>query len=819
VKLLDLVHVEPPQDVLRPTSARIERRTGMHRARLQASDGATSSVWMRVYVGVTIAAGVAAVGLSLGRLDFSQPLLLLAFAALSSLCSGIKLPLPLARGGSSLSLCFAVDVASLLFLGPHAATLVVAVSAWSQCTFRMRERNPWHRTAFSMATLAIAMQAAGQVFELLRTGQDSVAQTLVVPLAAMALVYFVLNTGLVAAAIAFSTSQPISRVWRESFLWSAPSYFMGAACAALVELVLQGQTDPLWIVLIVVPAVLTHRSYRLFIDRIETEQTEVRRASEVQLATIEALALAIEARDCTSPMQVRKMQSYAVGLARIVGMPEDELPGLQTATLLHDIGNLAVPEHIFSKPGPLTFEEFQKVKTHPVVGAEILKDVPFPYPVASLIAAHHEHWDGKGYPQGLKGEEIPLGARILAVVDSYAALTSHRPHRPARPYHEALATLRQTAGSILDPTLVEIFINALPMLDFQFANSRAPRTAGLEGAAPGRAADSALEDIAGAHQEARALYQIAQALGSSLGIGESMGLIAESLKDLVPFSCSALFLANEETGRFECRWAVGLHQQAVRQISVESIAEIERLQPDEDGANPAFRSSLAVRLVFNEAALGVLAVFHADANAYSSDHRRVFQQVAEHAGLVIRNSVVFERTQQDSYTDQLTQLPNRRYMLLYLTQQMVRAQQHQSKLAVVLLDLNDFKEINDTLGHQAGDRALHEVATVLRSMVRSYDLCVRYGGDEFVVILWECDAEQAEQRLRQMEGAVAAMFFEGGPGQSRRLSLSAGVAVFPEDGETHDELLAMADCRMYKHKAGQKALGASGQCRVATPQQ
>ncbi|RPJ76325.1 MAG: diguanylate cyclase, partial [Acidobacteria bacterium] len=687
----------------------------------------------------------------------------------------------------------------------------------------MRERNPWYRTAFSMATLALAMQAAGQVFTLLRAGQDSVAQALVVPIGAAALVYFVINTALVAAAIAFSTSQTFSRVWRESFLWSAPSYFMGAGCAALVDLVLEGQTDPLWIVLIVVPAVLTHRSYRLFIERIEKEQTEVRRASAVQFATIEALALAIEARDCTSPMQVRKMQAYAVGLARAVGMPEDEILGLQTATLLHDIGNLAVPEHIFSKPGPLTFEEFQKVKTHPLVGAEILKDVPFPYPVGSLIAAHHEHWDGKGYPQGLKGEQIPLGARILAVVDSYAAMTSHRPHRPARPYHEALATLRQTAGSILDPRLVEIFINALPMLDFQFANARAPRTAapGLEvaDATTGRAAASAFEDIAGAHQEARALYQIAQALGSSLGIGESMGLIADSLKELVPFSCSALFLANEETGRFECRWAVGLHQQAVRQVSVESVGEIERLQPDEEpGGTPAFQSSLAVRLVFNEAVIGVLAVFHGDPDAYSPDHRRIFQRVAEHASLVIRNSVVFERTQQDSYTDQLTQLPNRRYMLLYLTQQMARAQQHQSKLAVVLLDLNDFKEINDTLGHQAGDRALHEVATVLRSMVRSYDLCVRYGGDEFVVILWECDAEQAEQRLRQMEGAVAAMFFEGGPGQSLRLSLSAGVAVFPEDGETYDELLAMADCRMYKHKAGQKAL-ASGQCRVATPQQ
>jgi len=400
------------------------------------------------------------------------------------------------------------------------------------------------------------------------------------------------------------------------------------------------------------------------------------------------------------------------------------------------------------------------------------------------------------------------------VVDSYAAMTSHRPHRPARPYHEALATLRQTAGSILDPTLVEIFINALPMLDFQFANSRAARSsdAGAEpvDAGSGRAAASALEDIAGAHQEARALYQIAQALGSSLGIAESMGLIAQSLSELVPFSSAALFLANEETGRFECRWAVGLRDQAVRQVSVESVAEVERLQPDgAAGGAAAFQSSLAARLVFNDAVIGVLAVFHGAPDAYSADQRRVFHRVAEHAALVIRNSVVFERTQQDSFTDHLTQLPNRRYMLLYLTQQMARAQQHQTKLAVVLLDLNDFKEVNDMLGHQAGDRALHQVAAVLRSMVRSYDLCVRYGGDEFVVILWECDAEQAEQRRREMEEAVAAVYFEGRPGESRRLTVSAGVAVYPEDGDTHDELLAMADCRMYKHKAKQKARSAA----------
>jgi diguanylate cyclase (GGDEF)-like protein len=214
---------------------------------------------------------------------------------------------------------------------------------------------------------------------------------------------------------------------------------------------------------------------------------------------------------------------------------------------------------------------------------------------------------------------------------------------------------------------------------------------------------------------------------------------------------------------------------------------------------------LAAPLVFKDAPIGALVVFETAVSAYSPDHRRVFQRVADHASLVIRNSVVFERTQQDSFTDQLTRLPNRRYMLLYLTQQMARAEQCRSKLAVVMMDLNGFKDINDTVGHQAGDRALQEVASVLRSMVRSYDLCVRYGGDEFVVILWECDAEQAEHRRRELQDAVAAMFFEARPGESRPLSISAGVAVFPEDGQTHDQLLAAADERMYRHKARQRA--------------
>ena len=764
--------------------------------------------WTRRYVTGVILAGAGAVACAIALGDFSRPAGLLAFLALSTLSGAIKQPLPVKRGASSVSLSYVFDTAALLVLGPQAATLVAVSGAWSQCTFRMRNRNPPHRTLFSMAGLAVTMQIAGLVFTAVRTGDGSVAGDLALPLGASSLAYFLLNTMSVAIAIALSTRQSLTRVWQEEFQSRAPSYVIGAAVAAGGKLIYEQPTHYWWLVLILIPAYLTHRSYLLFTLRIEDEQAEVRRMSATQLATIEALALAIEAKDRTSHVQIRKMQAYAAGLARAVRMPEEEIPGLLTATLLHDVGNLAVPEHILSKPGLLTFEEFQKVQIHPRVGAEILKNVVFPYPVADLIAAHHEHWDGKGYPAGLEGEAIPLGARILAVVDSFTSLSSDRPHRSARPYHEVLAAMRRTAGSILDPGLVETFINLLPVLEFQFAGDAPARqpspNQGTARGAERHPQAGALEDIAIAHHEARALYGIAQALGASLDVTETMGLIATNLNDLVPVSGSALFLLKEETGRFECRWAAGVRDQEMRQLTVGSVDDLERALPllNQTGdRGPSLRSALVSPLVVSDQVIGALAVFHTAADAYLQDHRRVFRRVAEHASLVVHNSIVFERTQEASFTDQLTRLPNRRYMLLYLSQQMARAERSRSKLAVVMFDLDRFKAINDALGHQAGDRALHEVAAVLRSMVRSYDLCVRYGGDEFVAILWECDAANAEERRLEMERAVAAIYFEGCPGKRFPLSASAGVAVFPEDGQTHEELIAVADRRMYQRKA------------------
>ncbi len=319
--------------------------------------------------------------------------------------------------------------------------------------------------------------------------------------------------------------------------------------------------------------------------------------SDLHLATIEALALAIDAKDQTAQSHIRRVQVYAAGLARALGMSENEIQGVKTAALLHDIGKLAVPEHILSKPGPLTQEEFQKIRIHPQVGAEIISGVPFPYPVAPLILSHHERWDGKGYPAGLKGDEIPLGARILSVVDYFDALMSERPYHKAMSFDAAIGLLRQESGKALDPRVVQTFIEHVPgarrrgrrepgagaQADAR-ADARAGRAAGGRPRRPNRRPrTNVFQDIALAHREIYALYEIAQAMGSSLGVSDTMALISSKLSNIVPFSCCALFLYNEETETLRCRFATGVEAESIQQLTI-----TQRPRPDRLGrAQPA----------------------------------------------------------------------------------------------------------------------------------------------------------------------------------------------------------------------------------------
>src|SRR5688572_7934862 len=211
--------------------------------------------------------------------------------------------------------------------------------------------------------------------------------------------------------------------------------------------------------LVIIPlAVIGHLSYKIHERALAQKTRLITESSRIHLATVEALATAIDARDQVGMGHVRRTQIYAVGIGNILGLAEDEINALRTGALLHDIGKLAVPDHILNKPGRLTPAEMEKTKTHSLVGASILEKVGFPYPVVPTVKYHHEYWDGMGYPEGLRGGSIPLTARILAVADAYDTLRGARPYRPAVPRDEACNFLRSRAGSQFDPRLVDVFL-------------------------------------------------------------------------------------------------------------------------------------------------------------------------------------------------------------------------------------------------------------------------------------------------------------------------------------------------------------------------
>jgi diguanylate cyclase (GGDEF)-like protein/putative nucleotidyltransferase with HDIG domain len=592
-----------------------------------------------------------------------------------------------------------------------------------------------------------------------------------------------------------------------------------------------------WLPFTFAPIYLTYRTYKVYMGRIEDEQRHVQQTSDLHLATIEALARAIDAKDQTTQMHIRRVQVYAAGLARAAGLNESEIQGVKTAALLHDIGKLAVPEHILSKPGPLTQEEFQKIRIHPQVGAEIIAAVPFPYPVAPVILSHHERWDGKGYPQGLAGEAIPIGARILTIVDYYDAVTTERPYHKALTQESAIGLLRHEAGRALDPLLVPKFIELLPSLLAELGPEATgqmadePDIIGAGSTAVGLvpvAGASAFENIALAHREIYALYEIAQSMGTSLGVADTMALISSKISKIVPWSGCALFLYQPESDSLKCRFAAGIDAPRLLNSTLKNglgltgwVTRNRRTLINGDpaitfdnaglGTTTALKSAIVCALQFNDTLIGSLSLYHVDLNHYTEDHRRLLERIAEQAGAVIHNSIVFEQTQEDSLTDPLTGLPNRRSMFVHLSRELARAERLKSEVALIVMDIDGFKTINDTYGHSVGDHALRMVADTLQGALRPYDLCVRYAGDEFIIVLSDCSRDAADAKRRELQARIGEIQIDVRSGKRLRLGASAGASVFPHDGGTYESLLADADHRMYRDKSARR-----GHLRVAS---
>jgi diguanylate cyclase (GGDEF)-like protein len=390
---------------------------------------------------------------------------------------------------------------------------------------------------------------------------------------------------------------------------------------------------------------------------------------------------------------------------------------------------------------------------------------------------------------------------------------------------EAAAELiEKEAGKALDPKAVQAFLRVLPAVREEAEGWTEPRPA--HGQFSGPVTDrplrpSVFDDIAVAHGEIYALYQIAQTMGTSLGVSDTMSHIAPKLSALVPFSACSLYLYDESTETLHCGFSTGTDAELMRGLMLKNglglagwVARNRRslvnARPSADleaagmSIPTSLQSALVCPLIIEERVVGTLAVYHTTPGFYHDDHRRLLDRVCEQAAAVIKNAIVFEQTREASLTDPLTGLPNTRFMVRHLTRELARAERLSAEVSLIVMDLDEFKVINDTYGHHVGDRALREVAQVLRAAIRPYDVCVRYAGDEFIVVLAGCGSDEAEAKRRELQDAVAAAGFDARPDTRVWLAISAGAAVCPQDGESYEALLAKADSRMYRDKVARK---------------
>lgn len=355
-----------------------------------------------------------------------------------------------------------VFVSTLLF-GPAAGTVTAAVEALvMSLRLPQRLRTP-HRILFNAGALSVSVFPSALLYFRLIGGDQRhpVYERLgdfVGPAYIFATSVFLLNSLLVALAVSIERNESAFRVWRQQFSWLSASYLASAAIAAIVVVLMKSVDVALAVVLLPL-SIVSFLAIKTTLGRLDDTNKHLIAVNALHLSTIETLAMAIDAKDQVTHGHIRRVQRFAVALADSLGVVDSrQLRAIEAAALLHDMGKLAIPEFILNKPGRLTAREFSMMQTHVTVGADLLSSIDFPYPVVPIVRHHHENWNGTGYPERLRGAEIPIGARILAVVDCYDALTSHRPYRPAMAPAIALDILLQRRGTMYDPLVVDAFV-------------------------------------------------------------------------------------------------------------------------------------------------------------------------------------------------------------------------------------------------------------------------------------------------------------------------------------------------------------------------
>jgi putative nucleotidyltransferase with HDIG domain len=593
--------------------------------------------------------GVAAVSYStaaLTRSNTPREWMLFAILTIASGLLTVKVPSIEAR----VSVSEAFGFAAVMLFGPHVGVVTLALEGL-RISFKWKMNAV--QTVFNFANLGLSMGAAAIAFFLIAGKvlyhESPPTGIVLLALAAMTGTYFVVNSGLTAAIVALSTGRPLRTVWMQHYWPLVPSYIASASVSLLLVLAFR-EVHLLAIALIVPLLLVCYLTVRSSYGRVEDAQLHVAKLNRLLFSTVETLATAIDAKDEVTHDHVRRVQQGALALARELGVTDaDALKAIEAGALLHDTGKIAVPEHILNKPGKLTPSEFEKMKRHAPIGAQILSSIEFPYPVVPIVRHHHENWNGTGYPDGLKGEDIPLGARILSVVDCFDALTSDRPYRKRMTDADALKILVERRGTMYDPTIVDVFVAAYQRIMPPAATVPHPVAQAVgEARSHDREQERTEAQAAAAHaipDGLLAITSLSRALGGEARLSDVGSLVWLLSRHIVECQAMAIFMADPAGDQVVARFAAGAAAGTLRGTSrplgsgiagwvattrkpaVNADPELD-LGPVLAASARRLKSCLALPLIDSDVVVAVLAFYAETPDAFSDDHLRLLDLLA-----------------------------------------------------------------------------------------------------------------------------------------------------------------------------------------------
>jgi diguanylate cyclase (GGDEF)-like protein/putative nucleotidyltransferase with HDIG domain len=769
------------------------------------------SVSAQVYVSVVILAGAIAVCHSLYVLHLhpvSYHWTLLAGLTLLSGSFTIRIPAIPARLSVSETFVFA----AVLLFGPAAATMIVVldslvISLW----LKQRSRSP-SRVLFNVAAPSVAIWIASHIFYQL-AGVGPLAQSaqpilpLLVPLLALAVMYFLLNSFLVAWAVSFEKGISAIAVWSDNFLWLSLNYLSGASVAALLLPYLQPERPEFARVIgILLPLLLiSYLTFKTAMGRVDDANRHLKVLNGLYLSTIETLAMAIDAKDQITHGHIRRVQVHAVTLARAVGIRDDaQIRAIEAAALLHDMGKLAVPEYILNKPGPLTPAEFDKMKLHASVGADILSAIDFPYPVVPIVRHHHENWNGKGYPAGLSGTAIPIGARILSVVDCFDALTSDRPYRPRLSDSEALSILSERRGQMYDPVIIDAFLTL--HAEGGFRQSTATTESSFAAITSSSTSIemtvthpvSRFEDINASGEEMLALFELARSLNRPMGISELAGVVVRHLRRIVPAGLSVLYLYEASTDELVSTYVSGEHLDLASGLRIplgqrltgwvganrQVIRNSDPILDLGDGArsvDPRPRSCLSAPLTMGESLIGVLTLYSSGREAFTEDHQRIIEVISRQVAPVLQHALTLDSSgaPRAIVADHNLEIFARKQPSMW-----------KPPLALICVEIEGLEELRTQSGSASGDDVVTDVVSCARKHVRPGDIVFRYENDEIVIVQFKTEKSVATAIAGQIRHAIHEQLSK--KTTMARMRISVGVSAMPDDGQSAEGLRIVA---------------------------